>query len=241
MTGVLRDRQGKPLQGVRMAAVARGGPIEEAATGASMAGLAETDEQGRFTLENVPPGRYSIAAGRLDLQTYYPGTQSLADATILTVTPGATIPAINFVLNDTSLGRAGPSYVVLIAATIPVRVVTADGGKLPVSANGQLVNLRLESASSVPFIIPIDGPSFTVPGPTAGDFRVVVENMPNTYEVRSITYGATDVTRGTFHISAANFPTLPTNPTPTSQVTTSFPQILTLSSAFRYSPRQMAR
>ena len=108
--------------------------------------------------------------------------------------------------------------------------MTADGGKLPVSANGQLVNLRLESASSVPFVIPIDGPSFSVPGPTAGDFRVVVENMPNTYEVRSITYGATDVTRGTFHISAANFPTLPTNPTPASQVTTSFAQILTSSS-----------
>ncbi len=75
VTGVLRDSQGNPLAGVRMAAVAHASSIEETITAAAMAGLAETDEQGRFTLENIPPGRYSIAAGRLDLQTYYPGTQ----------------------------------------------------------------------------------------------------------------------------------------------------------------------
>ena len=76
VTGTLRDNQGTPLPGVRMAAVTRSAAIEEAPTGVAMAGLAETDELGRFTLEDIPPGRYSIAAGRLDLQTYYPGTHS---------------------------------------------------------------------------------------------------------------------------------------------------------------------
>src|SRR5262245_63753255 len=74
VTGILRDKTGMPLQGVRVAAVAKAGTPEEAVGGLAMAGLAETDEAGRFTLENIPPGRYIIAAGRLDRQTFYPGT-----------------------------------------------------------------------------------------------------------------------------------------------------------------------
>ena len=111
VTGVLRDSQGNPLAGVRMAAVAHASSIEETITAAAMAGLAETDEQGRFTLENIPPGRYSIAAGRLDLQTYYPGTQNLAVAEVLTIAAGTTISGINFVLSDSSAGRGrgGPA------------------------------------------------------------------------------------------------------------------------------------
>jgi hypothetical protein len=208
VTGVLRDIQGMPLAGVRMAAVARGDSIEEAATGAAMAGLAETDEQGRFTMENIPPGRYSIAAGRLDLQTYYPGTQSLADATILTITPGATLSGINFALNNASVGRApgGASAIPNITALIPVRVVTDKGQALPISANGTFISLRLEFGTGV-LSIPIDGASFSVPGPIASDVRVVVENLPDTYEVKSITYGSTSIPQGIFKLTSANFAT----------------------------------
>ena len=217
VTGVLRDSTGAPLEAVRIAAVSRGGTIEDAALGAAMAGIAQTDGQGRFTLEGIPPGRYSIAAGRLDLQTYYPGTQLLTDATILTVTAGETISGINFVLNNTSFGRAAGSGAPVIAATIPVQVKMERGGKLPVVANGSLITLRLES-SAVPLTIPIDGVSFMVPGPVAADFRVVVENLPDIYEVRSIVYGATPIPQGIFRLSAANFPTIAAAPVP---VTTS--------------------
>ena len=208
VTGVLRDSQGLPLAGVRMAAVARGDSIEEAATGAAMAGLAETDEQGRFTMEHIPPGRYSIAAGRLDLQTYYPGTQSLADATILTITAGATLSGINFALNNASVGRApgGASAIPNITALIPVRVIAAQGQKLPISANGTFLSIRLEVGTSV-LSIPIDGASFTIPGPVASDVRVVVENLPDTYEVKSMSYGSTSIPQGIFKLTSANFPT----------------------------------
>jgi len=213
VSGVLRDSTGVPLEGVRIAAVARGGAIEEAALGAAMAGLAQTDEQGRFTLEDVPPGRYSIAAGRLDLQTYYPGTQSLADATVLTVTAGATISGINFVLNNTSFGRAAGSGTQPITAAIPVQVRMEQGGKVPVVANGRSISLRLESASAL-LTIPIDGISFVVPGPVAADFRVVVENLPDIYEVKSIAYGSSVITQGIFRLTAANFPTIAAAPAP---------------------------
>jgi len=212
VTGVLRDSQGKPLAGVRIAAVARGDSLEAGVNGVAMAGLTETDQQGRFTLENIPTGRYSIAAGRLDLQTYYSGTQSLADARILTITAGSSVADINFTLNDTSVGRAsefGIFSLQAIAATILVQILTANHERIPVSVSGKPVYLRLESTSMTTLPISIDEVSFSVPGPLVGDFRVVVENLPETYEVKSIRYGTTNITNGTFPLSAANFPTLP--------------------------------
>lgn len=135
VTGVLRDAEGKPVPGVRMGAVARPDTLEDAVSGAVMAGLAETDEQGRYTLENVPPGRYYIAAGRLDLQTFFPGTQTMAEATAVTIVAGATLSGMDFVLNNTSLGRA-PSgeFRGSITTSVPLMVKVENGGKLPVSA-----------------------------------------------------------------------------------------------------------
>ncbi len=212
VTGVLRDSQGNPLAGVRMAAVAHASSIEETITAAAMAGLAETDEQGRFTLENIPPGRYSIAAGRLDLQTYYPGTQNLAVAEVLTIAAGTTMSGINFVLSDTSSGRgrggpAPPNF----TAMVPVRIIVENGEKLPISAGGRLIAVRLESGASF-WTIPITGSSFTVSGPVTADFRVLLENLPDSFEVKSIAYGSTDITKGSFRLTNANFPTLSSSP-----------------------------
>jgi len=220
VSGVLRDSRGMPLAGVRMAAVARGDVIENAAA-ASMAGITETDEQGRFTLENIPPGRYVIAAGRLDLQTYYPGTQELSDATVLTISREATIADINFVLKDTSFGRASNSPGTLflsslplysaaglalqpVAAMIPVTVRVENGGKLPVTANGKEVSMTLSSASDR-FTYPIEAPAISIPGPLSGSFSVRVDGLPPTHKVKAITYGTTDITNSTFPLSLANF------------------------------------
>jgi hypothetical protein len=209
VTGVLRDSRGMPVGGVRMAAVTRGDVIENTAAG-SMAGITETDAQGRFMLENIPPGKYVIAAGRLDLQTYYPGTQALADATVLTITRGSTVANINFVLNDTSFGRAsietftgsiGPPV-----ATIPVTVRVDNGGKLPVTADGKNVSITLASTSNQ-FSYPIEASAIAVPGPLSGDFSVKVDGLPSPYRVKSITYGGTDITSSTFALTAANFAT----------------------------------
>lgn len=207
VTGVLRDSAGRPLEGIRITAVARPDAREDVTDGTAMAALAQTDAEGKFTLENVPPGRYYIAAGRLDLQTYYPGTQIPNDATVVTIAAGATVSGINFALNNTSFGRASGSGVLTgsIVAPIPVRVTVENGGKLPIFANGKLVVLRLESNVANPLMIPIDGVEFFVPGPVAGDFRVIVDGLPDTYVVKSMSYGATDITRGTFRLTSANF------------------------------------
>ena len=45
-------------------------------------------------------------------------------------------------------------------------------------------------------------------GPVTADFRVVMENLPDSFEVKSIAYGSTDITKGSFRLTNANFPTL---------------------------------
>jgi hypothetical protein len=44
-----------------------------------------TDNAGRFRLADVPPGRYYIVAGLIELPTYYPGVREMKDATGISV------------------------------------------------------------------------------------------------------------------------------------------------------------
>jgi hypothetical protein len=69
----------------------------------SLSALAQTDEQGRYRLEGIPVGRYYIAAGRVDLPTFYPGTSDLTKARVFSVTPGGAVSGIDFVMLDTSV------------------------------------------------------------------------------------------------------------------------------------------
>ena len=219
VSGVLRDSKGMPVAGVRMAAVARGEMSD--ASAASMAGIAETDAQGRFTLENIPPGRYAIAAGRLDLQTYYPGTQAFAEATVLTIASGSTTSGINFVLNESSLGRANTagayaagamifSRIALMGNSTPVIPNSAlialgksveHGGKVPITANGREISVRLRSATD-DLSFPIN--SAYVQVPLSRDFSVSVEGLPETHKVKSVALGGTDITNGTFRVSESS-------------------------------------
>jgi len=214
--GVLRDSGGSPLPGVRMAALARPDSLETIAEGTAMAGIAETDVYGRYALEDVPPGRYVIAAGRLDIQTYYPGTQDLAKARVIVITPGAVLTDIDFVLDHSSFGRAPEGFSLgrSNGVTIPMRVTVENGGKLPVSADGQFVVAHVESSSGADDTFPLDGSDLSVPvvGPT--DVRVTVENLPDHYSVKSVTYGTTDVTRGTFRLTPGSLTPLSFTPLP---------------------------
>jgi hypothetical protein len=48
------------------------------------------------------------------------------------------------------------------------------------------------------------------------NFQVVVEGLPEDYLIKSITYGSTDVTNGTFRMTPSNFQTVTTAPPPSS-------------------------
>src|SRR5262245_44901476 len=149
ITGVVRVGS-KPTAGIRVAAVAP--PDVGESRPSAMLSLAETDSEGRYRLEGVPPGRYYIAAGRTDLPTYYPGSTTLSEGTVITLAPGATLSGMDFGLRNESLGRGGSALTVagVLAApglSIPVNVQVEGGGKIPVFQNGAYPVIRATRVS----------------------------------------------------------------------------------------------
>jgi len=213
VSGVLRAADGKPAVGVRVSAMSRPDNPQDALGGSSMAGISETDEAGRFWLENIPPGRYYIVAGRLDLPTYFPGTQDMATATVVRITPGTNLPGLDFAMKDSSSGRnysTNPFGLIASGVTIPVKLTLDDDARLPVFAAGRyslpFVQLKSFTAASR-----VDSSStFTITSVVAvvpqGEYTVTVEDLPDGLAVKSITYGTNDLKTSTLKVSTPNTP-----------------------------------
>src|SRR5262245_8565863 len=60
-----------------------------------LASLTLTDADGRYRLENLPPGRYRIVAGPLSEPTYFPGASNASGATVLTLAAGVRVAEID--------------------------------------------------------------------------------------------------------------------------------------------------
>jgi Carboxypeptidase regulatory-like domain len=65
VTGQILNSEGNPVVGSRVMAMEVG-----------CASLAETDKDGRYRLDRLPPGRYYILTGLVDAPTYYPVPRS---------------------------------------------------------------------------------------------------------------------------------------------------------------------
>src|SRR5689334_13487703 len=87
ITGVILRTNGVPATGVRVAVTPLPDPKNPAATG-DLISIAQTDEKGHYQLENIPPGKYYIQAGLLELPNYFPGVTALDKATVITVSAG---------------------------------------------------------------------------------------------------------------------------------------------------------
>jgi hypothetical protein len=202
VTGVLKGRDGKPLPGIRIAAVAKPESLIDARTGAAMSSIAETDSEGRYKLENVPPGRYYIAAGRLDRQTYYPGTPDMSLAKDVAVTAGATTSDVDFAMDDASSGRAERAFPRIVA--LPLRVTVEGGAPLPVFGSGRSTALVFQIAggplagASIERVLTAEGTTLVERAATS--YSVTVEGLPETYVVKSMMYGSTDVMNKTFQV-----------------------------------------
>jgi hypothetical protein len=97
VTGQIQTREGAPAAAVRVAAI----PAPPSQSGIRPddgiqyyvppppVRVTQTDEQGRYRLANLPPGRYLISAGLVGLATYYPGQIDALRATIVTVAADA--------------------------------------------------------------------------------------------------------------------------------------------------------
>jgi len=98
VAGQLRTVQGTPAVSIRVAAIEAPNETTRPSFGTqyyfedSPVSTAITDNEGRYRLLNIKPGRYFIVSG----STYYPSTLDADKATIVTISPGATIEAIDF-------------------------------------------------------------------------------------------------------------------------------------------------
>jgi hypothetical protein len=208
VSGVLKDQTGKPLAGVRMAAVTKPDSPAEALSSAAMASIAETNAEGRYVLENIPPGRYYIAAGRVDFQTFFPGTPEMTAAKDVSVTSGAKISGIDFALDDNSAGRANAGNASGRAATvdIPFLVIVDGGGPTPVSGGGQITTLLLtNTAGGCCTPTPLSIGRTTVSSTQTGTYKVTIENLPENYVVKSMTSGPTNLLVDTLKVLPQNF------------------------------------
>jgi hypothetical protein len=193
VTGSLRTAAGAPAAGVRVSALAKPETPTELTEAFSLAGIAETDTSGRFRIENIPPGRYYIVAGRLDVPTYYPGAVNATGGTAILVTPGLTVPGIDFVLNNVSVGRA-PNFLNPVVSNpswvIPIRALVESGGKIPLFGDGVFPVLRLSRTDRAPVEVPLTSLNVTVP---EMEYRATIENLPAGYAVKSFTFGSSDL------------------------------------------------
>jgi hypothetical protein len=104
ISGQLQTFTGEPVAGVRVRAVtapeltAGGSPVAPL-----LIAVAQSDENGRYRLEDIPPGQYVVAAGWLESPTYYPGVLLAAHATVVNVAVGQAILKIDFPANTISI------------------------------------------------------------------------------------------------------------------------------------------
>ena len=196
ISGVLSTSTGKPAVGVRVSALTRPESPLDSLTASAMASLAETDQNGVYKLENVPPGRYYLIAGRVDRPTYYPGTLEMIAGKDVLITPGAAIAGMNFAMMDHSEGRADTNPGVSLATSwsIPVRVTLEGGGKIPVFDNGLFPVLRLTRVGDNHTMdIPLTSPLLVVPLAANPEYRVAIENLSKRYTVKTVVSGNTNL------------------------------------------------
>ena len=110
--GQIHTRDGQPAAAVRVAALPAPPPQASTRPIDSLnyyvppppVRVTQTDEQGRYRLANLPPGRYLITAGLVGLATYYPGQIDALRASVVTVA-GDTPAMVDFRLVTPLGGR----------------------------------------------------------------------------------------------------------------------------------------
>jgi hypothetical protein len=107
VTGVVRLAGGAPASGIRVTAMRVDGADDALK---AMVSLTQTNPTGRYLLEQIPPGRYYITAGRVDLPTYYPGTLQMSQGTAISISSAGTVANIDFVIQDTSTAMPPPGF-----------------------------------------------------------------------------------------------------------------------------------
>jgi hypothetical protein len=203
VTGVLMSADSRPAAGVRVAVMVQPDNPGDVAGAAALVSIAETDDAGRFRLENVPPGRYYISAGRVELPTFYPGTLEIASGKIVTVASGETLAGVNFSIKDVS-DRGVET--INAALRIPFQIHSVSGVRIPIFSERGKVRLRLThipDGNSTDILL--DGPAVTLPVAT-GEYQVSVENLPDDFTLNALTFGTTNLLTDKLKVTINDLP-----------------------------------
>ncbi len=193
-SGTLRNPDGSARSGFRVAAmVVLSEGVQNDAT--SLISLTETDKDGRFRLEKIPPGRYYIIAGAVLSPTYYPGVLDTSTAQIISVAARAELTGLDFVVMTASIPIPFPTS--RPGTPVSGRVITDDGSPLPsvplvvnVSSTArpagepQFRGLAIRANGEFNSLIP------------EGEYRVWISGLPLGYSLKSISYGRTPLGLG---------------------------------------------
>src|SRR4051812_5546351 len=124
ITGQITDENGEPLENVRVGVTAN--VFQNGRKRLQRAQQAQTDEQGEFHLNNLPPGQYFLSAGPVwtssadnksgNAAMYFPGVAESTEAQLLDVAPGQNVhadlalpPAKTFVISG-SINGTQPGF-----------------------------------------------------------------------------------------------------------------------------------
>jgi TonB family protein len=131
-------------------------------------------------LENLPPGRYLIAAGLIDFPSYFPGVASSATATAIVVNAAATTPNIDFAMVTAS------------ALSISGRVVSMPDFLLNVPRMVRLIGTTATTSSTTEQVeIKPDG-AFRFSRVRPGSYTVSVLPLPVPYSSRAVSVTVRD-------------------------------------------------
>ena len=150
--------------------------------------VTQTDEQGRYRLTNLPPGRYLIAGGLIGVGTYHPSEREALRATVVTV--GADAPANADIRMVTPIGArvsgrvtpppsAGSGEIAVLSG-----VTLAELAEMPVGADGQFTFGRVPAGRYLVSIFPTPpGFSSTAVNVQEADVTTVDIKRPPTHAV----------------------------------------------------------
>jgi len=199
ITGTIRHPNGQPAADVRVVAVAASNTGRPCAGLVLFENLTQTDDNGRYRLENISPGRYFIAAGRVAAQTYYPGTSVQSTASIITVTKESpTLSGMDFTV-ALPVSDLPPVYEGLGCCQHVGKLVMEDGSPVPDFPNLMRVGALRSSSAFLNYRVGSPNgrvwkmnPSFGLNLATNAIAEIVIEGLPPGYVLKSVVYGGTD-------------------------------------------------
>ncbi|HEX4996630.1 MAG TPA: carboxypeptidase regulatory-like domain-containing protein [Terriglobia bacterium] len=189
ISGRLFTHAGAPAAGVRVSALEVGSPLFPDSQ--ALVSIAQTDSNGLYRLEDIPPGRYFITAGALDLPTFYPGADAAVAADVVTITPAANLAGVNFSLTvSTGLRFSGT----LLRHDNNGNIVASPA--TTTTPTTQPLRIRLQGLNGAPSqmtVVAADG-SFDFPQVRPGNYQINLQPSQARMPQMSVSLVDTDIT-----------------------------------------------